>query len=295
MIENINKLGNLMFTRHRTRRATFLHGIDIALEQELGNGGKSKGCTIQGIEILSESRLMVTDSYCYSVKVISIVKKKPISSLKMHSWPFAITKINEDSVAVTLPALKQIQIVQIKEDDTMKVVKEIERGKVCCGVEYNRGKLFVTYSHPQVKLEIIDLSGRVIKAFSNEHKGDGLFERPFYIAVNLTHDTVCISDVQKNSLTFLSLDGDYRNSFFERKKIYAIRGIAMDSEGVAYACAFDSHKVYQFADDGSKLRILLDEDAGLKNPQALKYCTRSDRLFVGMDGGNIVKVFSVKT
>lgn len=178
----------------------------------------SKGCSVQGIQLLSEDRLAFTDSFNYSVKLVDINQNKLLSSLSMPSWPFGIAKIRNNRLVVTLPALKQIQILCIREDNNIIVEKELHRGKVCCGVAYHRGLLFVTNSHPHAKLEIIDLSGRVIKVFSNENKGESLFERPFNMALSIPNDTLCVSDVEKNSVTFLSFRGDFKTCFQDKKE-----------------------------------------------------------------------------
>lgn len=292
MIQKLDKLGSLIFTKNRARKATFHGNINIAVEENV-HKERSKGCSVKGIEILSESQLALTDSYNYCVTLVSIAENRPLHSTKLPSWPFGITKIKEDKIAITLPVLKQINVIDIAKDNTMTCGKVIERDKICGGLVYFRCTLFVTYSNSQTKLEILDLSGNVLKVFTNDIKGQTLFGKPYYISFCAQLDLLCVSDVETNSVTYLNQEGDVKAVYCNKKLIAAVRDIAIDDDGVLFVCAYNADKVFQLIDDGNKAYQLLDSESGLKFPQALAYCPKTRRLYVGLEDGFNVKVFDI--
>jgi len=292
-IYNIEKLGVLMFTNNRTRKAVYHRDINI-LHQENNECKETKECSVKGIAVLSETRLVLTDAFNYCVRVVSLTENIQLGLLKLSSWPFGITKMREDRIAVTVPVSKEIQILNIDGEGNLSCQKVIHRGLVCCGVVYSRGILFVSYNHPHTKLEMMDTLGNVLKTFSSNTHGQELFKKPYYLAMNRSLDQLCVSDVQINTLTFMDAEIERKTSTFcDKKVIDDVRDIALDSDGVTYVCSFNSDKIYQLLDGGSTIHPLIGPTDGMRGPLSVAYCELTHRLFVGFDTGSVVKAFDI--
>ncbi|XP_060607174.1 FNIP repeat-containing protein DDB_G0290639-like [Ruditapes philippinarum] len=103
-------------------------------------------CYIIGITVSPQNQLFVADRNNNSIKMIDI-KSGTIKQLQLETYPWDITIVARDTLAVTLPKIKTIQFISFSSNSLLLNNKLKVYGE-CHGISHHQGKLAVTFYIP---------------------------------------------------------------------------------------------------------------------------------------------------
>ncbi|XP_062590651.1 uncharacterized protein LOC134252241 [Saccostrea cucullata] len=274
------------------RKAKEIHRFFVRLPSD------NIDCVITSGLYLPDGRLIVCDFHNRCVKMFRDTGVF-ITKLLLQSEPFGICKVDNATVAVTQPNVREITTIAIA-DDQMNEVNSIVLGKVCYGIEKFNDELLVLLpmEKPLPCLNIIELDGTVNDTIKKDSAGRAMFEhRPFHITVNkytneiyVTQKTTAARD--KRGL-ILREDFDVKSEI-HHKDIRWARGVDIDFEGNVYICGQTSSNVVQFTPDCSQSRAILTTSGGIQHPAAIGF--NHNKFFltdVGDDNRNVLKIFEL--
>ena len=173
----------------------------------------------------------------------------------------------------------------------------------CFGIVYNDGNLLVTFVKP-AKVELISMSGDVLRVIDKGTKGEPLFEHPLYIALSPDNTHFNISDLvfddefdynNKNHVTCMALDGEVKGvySFYSWEDKPC--GVTVDKTGSVNVVGggYGSSYIYQISSDYSQDQELQISTQCPMWPFSIAYCHKEDKLYVG-ERSCTIKVFQLK-
>ncbi|XP_053386352.1 uncharacterized protein LOC128550733 [Mercenaria mercenaria] len=248
--------------------------------------------------LLNENTLLATDYGSCSLIIFKITKttSQCYDTIKTLSIPWDITKVADNKVAVTFPnerLLGEKMIELITFSDSMSVVDShyISVSQPYYGIAYSNKTLIVSNEENE-NVQILDMSGHIIKTIGKDHNGKPLFTAPIHLAVSPDNKTIYVSDWDRHTVTSITFDGKIK-AIYKDDKLAQPSQLTVDDSGTVYVCGSASHNVHQLSSDLTKVKILLNESHGMNRPVSVAYCKGNNRLYVGMWNSNI-KVFNLK-
>ena len=178
----------------------------------------------------------------------------------------------------------------------MSKVREVTVDGECRGIAYidRDDKLIVTFVG-QPKVKILDMTGTELKCIEKSPNGDKLFKLPHYVALTPDMTNIYVADYINDSVTLMSLNGDvkavYRNKTYSLKGPY---GLCVHKSGLVYVVGGLSHTVHVLDPESGEFKIVLEKKDGLDRPVSISYCETEDKMYIGMSGSSVMKVFQMK-
>jgi len=237
--------------------------------------GLEKHCD-GGIALLTSNRLVLTDPYVYSVKLVDCVHNKVLDRLKLGSTPKDVCCLSGNRAAVTLPLNNTILILEC--NDRLTIVNSIAVKGVCWNIDYNSTDLVVHYRQPN-KIEIVHMnSGEVKQRF--QEKDDILT-----YALSVCTDRKNTFVYGLNHLAILRLDEDLQvQQIFHLPEVAQSTMIAVGGNQLLVCC---SDKLWQLDTTIGRWSLLLGE--GFMGVNSMAYCHERHILYAGVFPGNVVK------
>ena len=186
-------------------------------------------------------------------------------SLHLDSKPFDVSPVNINTVMVTLPFKKKLQLIKVIP--SLKIDRSINVDRKCWGVQVVEDHIYVTcHNNPGVgKVLVLDMNGTVTHRFGQPDKKPSMFSRPHYITVCPSTRKMFISDWSTDTVSCLLSDGtvvyQYKDAELRRP-----RGVCVDGGGNAIVCGFGSQNVQVIRADGTKCCTLLTSQDGVSRP-----------------------------
>ncbi|XP_053405429.1 uncharacterized protein LOC128558954 [Mercenaria mercenaria] len=246
--------------------------------------------------LLSVNTLTVAYSEANSLLLVQdIMQKKPaFQTIYMFSKLWAITKVKDNKVAVTLPNEGTIRLITFSNSMTVTNSDDIKVKGRCYGISCSNDYLIVsTVSHffHSGKVQILDMSGNVLKVLDKDCNNKALFSNPLYLALSPDNETIYVSDWDKNTVTCLTFDGKIK-AIYKDNQLLGPCQLTTDELGSVYVCGRLSNNVHQLSPLLNKVKILLDGSEELAYPVSVSHCMNKNRLYLGMWSNNI-KVFNL--
>ncbi|XP_053386625.1 E3 ubiquitin-protein ligase TRIM71-like [Mercenaria mercenaria] len=253
--------------------------------------------------LLNESTLLATDYDRCSLAIFKITKKTSqcYDIIELPSEPWDITKLTDNKVAVTFPnetitrlfRSPEAMIRLITFSDLMSVVNtnDIRVSPPCHGIAYSNNNLIVS-NEENGTVQILDMSGRIIRTIGKDSNGKPLFTKPWYLVVSPDNTTIYVSDYERHTVISLTVDGKVK-AIYKDDQLKHPRQLTVDESGAVYVCGRWSYNVHQLSSDLTKVKILLNKGQGMNSPMSVAYCKNNNTLYVGMRGRNI-EVFNLK-
>jgi DNA-binding beta-propeller fold protein YncE len=204
--------------------------------------------------------------------------------------PWAVAKVDNNKVAVTFPVLGILRLITFSKCMTVTNTENIEVGGNCSGVAVSNNKLIVSYTTYPAKVEILDMSGKVLKIFDKDHHGNCLFGDPLYLTISADNTVIYVSDMGKNCVIGLTFDGKVK-AIYKDDQLKSPCQLTVDRSGAVFVCGRLSNKIHQLSPDLTKVNILLDEEQGMNVPVGVAYCQKNNRLYVSQR--DHIKVFDL--
>ncbi|XP_046564347.1 tripartite motif-containing protein 55-like [Haliotis rubra] len=150
--------------------------------------------------------VVVTDFNNRSVKSFYTSNNQPgHSKLLLDRSPYGITKLTHDQVAVTVPATKQIVTVNVKPD--LELLTTITTSKQYRGITSLTPSTLSAGSQPPPCVDILDMTGNVLRSIRTRHKGNNIFQYPNFLSTTRTGN-ILVSDWGTKCVVCLTPEGD---------------------------------------------------------------------------------------
>lgn len=233
-------------------------------------------CQITGIVDIATGVVACVDSGDSSVKIIDVKRYVITSSISFTSQPWDITSVNVGQLAVTVPAEKTIQFL-CSVDGLAKRHTIGTKGE-CRGIAYSNGKFVVSFTKPP-KVNILCVKGKVLRSIKKDWTGIPLFKWPLYVSLSNECDCIYVSDNNYCRVIKLSFTGTVLARYSDKDLVFP-RGLAVCRDGSVLVCSSGSDSVHHISSQCRNLQILLTEQEGMSNPQALCIDDRSQTLII---------------
>ena len=241
--------------------------------------------TITGCTVMTNGDVVLCD---FKNKKIKLLNSSGVLTgiLKLSSWPYDVSVLDPSSVIVTLPAKKQLQVVQVYPQ--LKPGRVIQLDKTCWGVAVGKGELYVTccninidtYTGENGEIRVLGLDGKVKRRLGVNQDGSFMFKSPQYITVNSSGEKIFVSDWGTHTVTCMSVDGRVIYTYKDGS-MRGPRGLLCDSEDNILVCGANSNNVQVLTADGKRHCTLLTESDGLEYPHLIAYRDSDNTLLVG--------------
>ena len=158
---------------------------------------------------------------------------------------------------------------------------------------WNRDKTFiVSYCNPG-KVEIINMTGNIVRIIETDPNGSQLFVSPYHVALSPDMSGMYVSDYEKQSVTLLTMYGDVK-AVYKDNGLKHPAGIYVHKSGLVYLAGYISNTLHQIDPHSGEFRLLLDATGGLNCPWNISYCDVEDKMYVGMFFEKHLDVFEMK-
>jgi len=266
--DQIKELGELIIKESSVKIAACAESLNVKSDGDQGTSN------ISGLTLLTENVLVAVDNMNKAVKIVDITENTLKGQYNCESDPWDVTRINDNKVAVTLPNLTSIEILDVQTDGIVarNEIMDIERN--CYGIAYSHDHLYVTFNNPG-SVNVLNMKGEIQHTFAQK------FGVPWYVALSVDARSIYVTDTGQNTVTLLDNDGNVK-AIFKDDNLKGLRGIATDRTGSVYACGWGSNNVIQMTSYCVKEQTLQDGKLRLSRPYSVQYCDASDRLFIGM-------------
>ncbi|XP_053396219.1 E3 ubiquitin-protein ligase TRIM71-like [Mercenaria mercenaria] len=274
--------------------STAVKSIQLSQEAEfcVKSTQDKEQCWITGMAFLTPSKLILTDSKNFSIKLVDLTCMSVIHQLNLTSYyPWDITAVSPYSTAITMPGRQIIQFVSAKSNNLSFINSFGTKGE-CRGICYYEKKLLVSMWTPP-NLQIMNLTGGVLKTVTTLQNGGNIFARP--TSITASRDYIYVSDNFKQTIIQLNWQGKQLNCF---NGTGSPQGIAMLDDGSILVSDPQKNRctIDNISGDLSQTNIVL---RGFKKPHALCWCSTNRKLYVSyFTGGeqsidNCIQVFKM--
>ncbi|XP_045160520.2 E3 ubiquitin-protein ligase TRIM71-like [Mercenaria mercenaria] len=245
-------------------------------------------CWITGMTLLAPSKLLLTDLYNDSIKMVNVNNDSVTDELYLNTYPWDITPVTRGQVAVTLPAKDTIQYVSASSNKLLLKHKLDVDGE-CYGLSCYGDKLAVTFCCPG-KLQIIDLKGKVQTTVATNSNGEDVFSKPDYVISN-SH-SIYASDREKHVVIRLNWQGELTGSY---DAMGSPRGLALLEDDSIVACDAYNSNIQHISADLKKGHVVFKD---VKYPQAIYLCGTNNKLYISRDSydeknKHLIRVFKM--
>ncbi|XP_063397744.1 uncharacterized protein LOC134682071 [Mytilus trossulus] len=236
--------------------------IKLTLKQTM----KTIGRDITDLSLLPDGRMILTNYYGQ----INVMKTDGSLGFRLKTG-FCTSQIHyiEDSqkLVVTSGSDKSITIIDMK---TRKTEKSIKVGSWIFGIVHRDVKLF--FNGCSSGLCVLNLDDDSVTHLVNTTLSK-------YSSIEIWSDQLYyIND--DDSVTCCDLQGKLKWKSEIAAFLRGARGITVDNNGRVYVSGYLSYNVVVISPDGNKHRILLSEKDGLKQPQALFFDRKNNKLLI---------------
>ncbi|XP_046584631.1 protein wech-like isoform X2 [Haliotis rubra] len=250
-------------------------------------GGYPNDVTV--LEVNGTDTVVVTDYNNNSVKSFYTRNSQPgHSKLSLEGDPWGIARLKHNQVAVTLPGASQIVTVEVNPD--LVLLSTITTSKQYWGISSLTPSTLAASSHYSVCVDILDMSGHVLKSVCPGHRGGNILQYPYFLCTTRTGN-ILVSDIGTKCVVCLTPEGDV---VFKYRRTGHIalkdpRGITSTSTGDILVTDNSQHRVIHLTESGQFVRNILTSQDGVQYPCGLCVGGRG-RMYLCTN--NVVEVFT---
>ncbi|XP_046584598.1 uncharacterized protein LOC124291601 isoform X2 [Haliotis rubra] len=262
--------------------------IDVRVAGDADRGDPSD---VTMLVVNGTDTVVVTDYNNNSVKSFYTRNSQPgHSKLSLEGRPYGIARLKHNQVAVTVPYTSQIATVEVNPD--LVLLSTITTSKQYWGVTSLTPSTLAASSHSPVCVDILDMSGHVLKSVCPRPNGGNILKCPDSLCTTRTGN-ILVSDWGTNCVVCLTPEGDvvfnYRPTGDTALKVP--RGITSTSTGDILVTDNSLHRVIHLTESGQFVRNILTSQDGVQYPYGLCVCGRGrGRMYLCTS--DVVKVFT---
>ncbi|XP_060604055.1 uncharacterized protein LOC132756925 [Ruditapes philippinarum] len=192
-------------------------------------------CWITAMVFYQPCSIYVTDYNNKALKMANTSFNKLSDRISLDGHPWDITGMFHDTVAVTLPNEKRIQLVDVTAKG-WRIKRTLRFDKQYWGIGHCKPNFIVSSLSPPA-LHVMNRQGEVLKTIRKNDRDEEIFRRPMFIQTNYT--SIVVSDRDKKAVIVLDLNckvqNYYRTNSDPRIVALAEGGSNADPRGVALA------------------------------------------------------------
>ena len=234
---------------------------------------------IWGCCVMPDGQAVLCDTNNDQIRLLDS-SYKLIGNLKLPALPVDISVLNDTDVIITLPHNRQLLIVSVTSQ--LRIIRTIQLDKECWGVDVSGGEIYITCEEPeQREIRILDMSFNERRRINlSRVMGTYMLKDPLLIAVSAFSGKIFITDLETETLTCLTSDGQLVYQYKD-VEVRHPRGILVDSADNVLLCYPRYDTIVVITPDGRKHGTLLSDKDGVKYPCSLAYRTRDNTVIVG--------------
>ena len=249
---------------------------------------ETEGVCITGCVLMSSDLLAVADHFNASIKVVDLRSDTITCYIQLGDQLWDITCTGTATLVVTC----NTNLVFLRYDGKLSVVKKVPMESGCSGITYRKGKLFVTFDRKHPLVKILNNEGKVLQTFKHNDKGQKLFSSPWYITVNRDGDTMYVSDYIQNTVTSLNMDGKVCN-IYKHDKLSGPAGLTLGDDDSIYVVGWRS--IHQITPTCTSVRSVVEWKDVLICPQTVLYNNTDKTLYVSNNSSSeLLKVYKLE-
>ena len=211
--------------------------------------------------------------------------------LHLDSPPWDVSLVNSNTVMVTIPGKKKLQLIQVIP--SLKIDRSINVDRKCYGVHVVEDLIYVTcHNNPgEGEVLVVDMNGTVTHRFGQPDKKPSMFSCPHYITVCPSSRRMFITDSSTDTVSCMMSN---RTVVYQYKdeKLRQPTGVCVDGGGNTIVCGYFSHKVIRAG--GTKCCTLLTSQDGVSAPYSVAYRQSDNTLILGCYNNKNPLVYKMK-
>ncbi|XP_045194607.2 uncharacterized protein LOC123550242 [Mercenaria mercenaria] len=224
------------------------------------------------VELLEDDTILVSDKTNMKLKWFDSDLFSLIKSIKVHSEPWGITRLDANKYIVTLPDEQAYREVELVNGD-MKLGRKVNVGIECtCVVQTENHLLFAGIDEDQPKFLLTDLNCTIKQHVFTEKLH--LFKRPNHLLKSSYNPNVIfVSDVDTG---VFAIDVEKRNIIFhyKDKSLRCPMGMTMidnvNEKAHLYVCSQQTHSLHCISKEGQFLfSVPMDTNVDMRTPQCI--------------------------
>ncbi|XP_052059331.1 uncharacterized protein LOC127699992 [Mytilus californianus] len=202
---------------------------------------------------LMDGRVIVVERYSNVYLLTSDGKLQ--KQLPIPGEPWSVTQINQDTIAITYPGEKAIEIFNMENETVTKVIK-LDKG--CRGLSFYNNSLAVGLYPDEIR--IIDLEGNTLKSIQVESKS-------YLNHLVYRNDRVIYSDYIGKAV--YCVDGSGKQIWQYTQDLSRPLGLCTDTYGNIIVADYGSNRIIVISKDGQNSKVLISKEDGLENPKCI--------------------------
>ena len=298
LLKTVKELGQLTGQiTHKSSQNTNTLFTELAVDSsrnvniQLSSDSDCPGIT--GCAFMSDGGVVLCDS-SYSSNLILLSNTFTVKErLHLDSLPWDVSPVNSNSVMVTLPNKKKLQLIQVIP--SLKRGRSINVGRRCYGVQVVEDLIYVTcHNNPgEGEVLVLDMNGTVTHRLGQPDKKPSMFTSPCYITVCPSTRKLFITDEDTHTVSCMMSN---RTVVYQYKdvELRALAGVCVDGGGNTIVCGRVSHNVQVIRADGTKCCTLLTSQDGVSAPYSVAYRQKDNTLIFGCWNKNNILVYKMK-
>ncbi|XP_046563064.1 protein wech-like [Haliotis rubra] len=233
--------------------------------------------------------VVVTDPVNESVKSFYTRNNQPCHSrLSLTNFPYGLTQLPHNQVAVTVP--RKNKIVKLGVNPDLELLSTITTAKQYWDTTYVNPSTLAASSLVPPCVDILGMKGSVLKSF-NPHDNGNIFRYPANLCTTNTGH-ILVSDRASKGVACLTPKGEtvfhYRPTGDTALK--EPRGITSTSRGDILVTDSSLNRVIHLTKSGEFVRNILTDEDGIQDPVGVDIDGRG-RVYVGLYNLGIVKMY----
>ncbi|XP_048253357.1 tripartite motif-containing protein 2-like [Haliotis rufescens] len=234
--------------------------------------------------------VVVTDHFNRSVESFyTRNNQQGHSKLLLRGFPWGITKLTHNQVAVTVWNINQIVTVEVNPD--LMLLSTITTSKEYFGITSLTPSTLAASSRFPPCVDILDMTGNVLRSISPLHKGNNILQYPNFLCTTRTGN-ILVSDGGTKCVVCLTPEGDvvFTYSPTGDKALKSPYGITSTSTGGILVTDYSLNRVIHLTESGQFVKHLLTSKDGIQSPHGI-YVDVRGRVYVCLNKGAIQRFY----
>lgn len=192
----------------------------------------------------------------------------------------------QNKVAVTLPNKQEILFLEMSGQ--ISTINSIAVNRFCFGITYHQDLLYMVCQYPNSVL-VLDMKGTIKQDIALKRALNETFRNPTRIKISIDGKTMYVSDWGDNFVARITLKvkvtGVYKNDNMKDPL-----GLVVLQDGSLLVCCGESGTIHRVSSD---LKYGHTLTKGVTEARSICYQPDNQKIFVGSDGCDCVKVFKL--
>ena len=239
---------------------------------------------ITGCTFMPDGQILLCDNRNKRLKVLHKVDNGlalgECLELQDEPWDIALIHSNCSDAVITIPKLKQIQVLQV--EPRLQPGRVIEFDKFCWGVHVLGEELYVTshYDPGNDEIRVLSMDGKLKKTTGMDQYGTILFRAPYYVTVSEATGKIFVSDNHTGIVTCLTSDGKYGYKYKDND-LKTPNGICVFDHETVLVCGQISRNAQLVSSDGTRIQTVLYSRNIARAPFSVAYMQSVNKLAIG--------------